>query len=151
MQVDPTEVWDSRNHAVWSGGEEDSVVQNDPIDQVCLLLLHIPQHTSVITLKSMRSSRRARVFFFPVGLGWGGGYMFWDRSVKQQHHHLFTDSRSFSRGSGHRRSGSVWKAANHSSLPSRPSSTGPVRGEWRVWSWGCPTGKHRAHTSCVIP
>lgn len=34
--MDQTEVWDSRSHAVHSGGEEDPTGQNDPVNQVCL-------------------------------------------------------------------------------------------------------------------
>lgn len=56
-----------------------------------------------------------------------------------------TGLRSSSRGSGHRRSDSAWKAASHSSRPSRPSSMCPARAVWRVWSWGCHTGTIQAH------
>lgn len=60
--------------------------------------------------------------------------------VKQQRHRLFAGLRSSSKGSGHQRNASVWKAANRSSRPSRPSSTSPVRAAWRASSWECLTG-----------
>lgn len=68
------------------------------------------------------------------------GWWVLSHNVQQQHHHLFAGLRSFSRESGRRRNVSVWKVANRSSRPWRPSSTSPVRVEWRVWSWECLTG-----------
>ena len=97
------------------------------------VFLHIPQHTSVINC-----TKHAKLL---QGESRGMGGVILSHKVKQQRHHLFTGLRSFSRGSGLQRNDSVWKAANRSSRPSRPSSTCPVRAEWRVWSWGCLTGK----------
>lgn len=73
--------------------------------------------------------------------GESGGLDVLSLNVKQQHHHLFTGLKSFSRGSGHQRNVSVWKVVNHWSRHSKPSSTNPVRAAWRVSSWGCLTGR----------
>lgn len=132
MPVDQTKVWDTRSHAVQPGGEEDSSGQNDSIHKVCLCFFTF-LNTPVINCTSMQSCCRG-------SLGVRGAVIL-SHKVKQQHHHLFTGLRSFSRGSGLQRNDSVWKAANRSSRRSRPSSTCPVRAEWRAWSWGCLTGK----------